>query len=165
MCAHQPKRARRPRREQDREHQRTRRARRLGVQRCRTRPATQHAREHGMQVRPKRLRVRQRRVDRRDERGAPQVGRRPAVGLELGGGGQRERGRVEEVGEVGEEDAAVGDELREGVQTALDSGSGLGWDRDRDRDRAEGRRSGANGNERHQQRRSNARTTEDVQRT
>ena len=64
-----------------------------------------------MQIRPKRLGVCQRGVDGRDERGAPQVGRRPPIGTEFGGGGERERGGVEEGDEPGEEEAAVGDDL------------------------------------------------------
>ena len=64
-----------------------------------------------MQLRPKRLGVREGGVNARDERGAPQIYGRPAVGQELGGGGQRERGRVEEGNEVREEEAAVGDDL------------------------------------------------------
>lgn len=64
-----------------------------------------------MQVRPKRLCVCERRVDARDERGAPQVCRGPAVRQELGGGRERQRRGVEEGDEVGKEEAAVGDQL------------------------------------------------------
>jgi hypothetical protein len=67
-----------------------------------------------MHVGPKRLGVCQGGVDARDKRGAPEVGRRPPIRTEFGGGGERERGGVEEGDEVGDEDAAVGDDLLEG---------------------------------------------------
>ena len=66
-----------------------------------------------MQVRPKRLGVCEGGVDSCDERGTPEVGRRPPVRAEFGGGGERERGWVEKGDEVGDEEAAVGDDLCE----------------------------------------------------
>lgn len=119
-----PKLGGRTRRKQGDEHERTRRPRRLGVQRgdlVRTHCATEHAREDGVHIRPKRLGVRERGVDGRDERGAPQIGRRPAVWEEFGGGGEREGGRVEEGDEVSDKGSAVGDDLvatREGASAA-----------------------------------------------
>jgi hypothetical protein len=50
-------------------------------------------------------------VDPCDEGCAPDVRRRPAIREEFGWGGEREGGRVEEGEEVGEEEAAVGDDL------------------------------------------------------
>ena len=113
MLAHQPILSHRTRGKQGNEHQRTRRTRRLRVQRgnlLHTHPA-KSTRNHPMQLRPKRLGVREGGVNARDERGAPQIYGRPTVGQELGGGSQRERGRVEEGNEVREEEAAVGDDL------------------------------------------------------
>lgn len=76
-----------------------------------------------MQIRPKRLGVCQRGVDGRDERGAPQVGRRPPIRTEFGGGGEREGGGVEEGDEPGEEEAAVGDDLSCQAHTGTGTGT------------------------------------------
>ena len=54
-------------------------------------------------------------VEPRDERCAPKVGRRPAVGEELGGRGEREGVGVEEGEEVREEKPAVCGELSTGI--------------------------------------------------
>lgn len=86
----------RPHAEQPRQDYCTQRARRLRVdrrdlcdtvyRRCRAHPAEQRI----VQVRPVGLRVREGRVERRDERRTPEVRRRPAVGLELGRRGDGE---------------------------------------------------------------------------
>ena len=58
-------------------------------------------------VGPERLGMREEGVEPRDERRAPEVGRRPAVGEELGGRGEREGAWVEEGEEVRKEEPAV----------------------------------------------------------
>lgn len=64
-----------------------------------------------MEVRPERLGVGQGGVDPRDERGTPEVRRRPAVRLEFRRGNEREWGWVEEGNEISDKEAAVGDDL------------------------------------------------------
>ena len=64
-----------------------------------------------MRVRPEGLRVREEGVQRRDARRDPEVGRRPAVGPELGWCGERERVGLEEGERVNGEEACVWGDL------------------------------------------------------
>ena len=68
-----------------------------------------------VRVGPERLGVREEGVEPRDERRAPEVGRRPAVGEELGGRGEGEGVWVEEGEEVRQEEAAIRGELSIGM--------------------------------------------------
>ncbi len=108
----------RARREQPREDERADRTRRLRVHgRDLLRPvraAAEPPERDVVRVRPERLRVREEGVEPGDERRTPQVGRRPAVGQELGRRGERQRVRLEEREEVREEEPGVRGELRGG---------------------------------------------------
>ncbi len=64
-----------------------------------------------MEIGPEGLRVREESVEACGERGAPEVGGRPAECAELGGGGEGEAGGLEHGEEVDEEETTVGDHL------------------------------------------------------